>query len=382
MRKLSPVLAMGCAVLLASCASKSAPLTAGNVSKTISGTKQPDEVDQQSLEDKGVVTADLVKLQPKVNFKLPGKRSVERCLQLSADGRRVAIDYREGPAKSLVQIWELTAEPKVIAELPGGYIALSPSGKLVTASLNQDVYDVDSKKSVARLPSESLYWSHAFFRDDSILVVTSRSYEFDKQSPGRITIWNITKNADAGSFAIPDHRFEMALPAKGGKELWLFMGNKKFEVECYDLNAKKLARTVKPELDDPKTPYTSSGTWPTITSDASVLASSVFRFHIYDASTGKIVGGLPTDLWATSAGFLPGGSRYLARASNDAATKVGLAETDFIAYDWKARKALAALVGHSAGQKSPLAVASADGKTLVSVSEEGEALVYDLSSLK
>src|SRR5262249_13566456 len=161
-------------------------------------------------------------------------------LQLSDDGQRVAIMYRSPKFDSFVQVWQLTGEPKLITEFKGGTFALSPSGKLLLTSdiVKQQVFDIDSKKAIANL---SAFLSHAFFRDDKALVTTQRSHMFTDARKGKITIWNIPANADGGSFEIADDRFNNALPAKNGKEFWLFMSHDKFEVECYDLDAKKLA---------------------------------------------------------------------------------------------------------------------------------------------
>ncbi len=63
----------------------------------------------------------------------------------------------------------------------------------------------------------------------------------------KVFVWDVVQNADAGTFAIADARFRHAFPARGGAELWLFRYVGRFEVECYDLAAKRLARTIRPE---------------------------------------------------------------------------------------------------------------------------------------
>jgi hypothetical protein len=198
-----------------------------------------------------------------------------------------------------------------------------------------------------------------------------------------VTVWAVSGNADAGSFEVPDNRFRHALPGPGRAEVWLFMSEKKFEVECYAVDGGKQVRTIRPEADDPKRPYQSAGIWPAVSPDGSVFASNVSRFHFYDAATGKIAGDLPRSLWDSPAGFIPGpGVRYLARISRDAAKSTGLAETTLVVYDQKAARPLAALTGHGPAETEMMAAASADGRTVVSVSKAGEGLVFDLSGVR
>jgi WD40 repeat protein len=321
------------------------------------------------------------KVQPKVKFKLPGERYSQHPLQISTDGQRLATVSSDGKGKFNTQIWDLSGEPKVIAEFEGFVVALSPSGKLVfiQSSGFGTVYEVASKKSVAKLPN---FVSHGAFRDDTLLASTQRSHDFPHPQKGKITLWDIAKNADAGSFEIPDDRFDDAYPAKDGKEFWLFMSANRFEVECYDIEGKKLARTIKPEADDPAKPYTSAGIYHTIAPDSSVFTADVSKLHIYDAETGKIVGNLPEGLWGTAFGLQLGKNRYLAHASDETAEKAHLTKTDFVVYDWKAKTPVAILTGHSAGEEEPITVTSADGKTLISITKKGEGLLFDLSSVK
>jgi hypothetical protein len=62
----------------------------------------------------------------------------------------------------------------------------------------------------------------------------------------------------------------------GGKELWLVTDRyerKKFEIECYDLTAKKLVRTIKPvtEAGTPHGEYDHV----TVAPDGSVFAGGI-----------------------------------------------------------------------------------------------------------
>jgi WD40 repeat protein len=323
------------------------------------------------------LSPDVPKVQPKVKFKLPGERDDLACL--SQDGKRLAVAYMTKDYKHFTQIWDLSAQPKVLAEFKDSVFALSPSGKRLLGSgsmFDSTVYDVDTKKPLAQLP---ISFSHGFFRDEHKVAVTGRSYSFETPAKGQITQWDIEKNADAGSFEVPDKRFSVALPAKNGKEFWLFMAKDKFEVECYDLDAKKLARTVKPEPEEPNKPYHDSGIYSAITWDSSVFSSCTQKTHIFDAESGKIVGGLPPDLWDCASGFLPGGTRRFSLPGGDKAKPAGFGGSEVIIYDWKNRKAVAALVGHAAGEESPIAAVSGDGKTAVTISKKGEALVFDIT---
>ena len=325
----------------------------------------------------GPSTAALPKLQPKAKFKLSSERSTsERSVQLSDDGKILGVACGSGLGKTFTKVWDISGEPKEIGEYDGYAFALAPSGKFIvtTGGFSPGVYEVATKNPVAKLNS---YFSDIYFRDDNTLVWTQRSHNFLEATKGKITVWDVKKNADAGSFDIPDNRFRAALPANGGKEIWLFMSNDKFEVECYDVAAKKLLRTIKPENDTDR-PYTSAGIYPSIASDGSVFATNVSKLNIFDATTGKIVGGLPESIWGSETGILPGGTRYLARVD----PRTGLSENDYVIYDRKAKKQLAVVTGHAAGQKQPSAGVSGDSKTLVSVAKEGEVLIFDISSVK
>ena len=320
----------------------------------------------------------LPKLQPKTRFKLPGERLFDAgCVQLTADGKRLAVTHKSPKSGNVVQIWDLSDVPTVIAEFPAFLFALSPSGRFILSSDRLEVYDVASKKPVAKL---SYLFSHAFFRDDTTVVTTMRSHDFAANTKGKIVIWDVSKNSDAGSFEIPDNRFEHALPAKNGKEIWLFMGHNKFEVECYDLDSRKLVRTIKPEAADPKQPYTSSGIYATIASDGSVFGSNVSRMHFYEGETGKIVGKLPLPMLGSATGFLPGGFRYLASVSFP--EKIGLERNATVLFDWKAQKPLAVFTGHATTDEEIIGAGSVDGKVIVRTTRGGDVLVYDTSALK
>lgn len=326
------------------------------------------------------LTADLPKLQPKGKIQLPASEYREVAdVQLTKDGQRLAVVHPVA-GKRTTQVWDLTGAPKLVAELDGFGFALSPSGaRLLTRGLfDAKVYDIASRKEIAKLPGS---YSFGYFRDENTVVTTERSHNFPDLTKGKITQWDIAKNADAGSFEIPDNRFNGAFLAKNGKELWLFMSHDKFEVECYDLDAKKLARTIKPESDEPK-PYTGAGIYQTVAPDSSAFGADVRKFHIYDAATGKIIGGLPAELWDSPTGFLPTGTRYAARPSRDAFEKLGFKESDTILYDWKNRKPLVALTGHGETKKGPVVTVSGDGNTALSVSESGEGLLYDITKWK
>jgi WD40 repeat protein len=322
--------------------------------------------------------AALPKLQPKAKFKLPIARSTsERSVQLSDDGKILGVACGSGLGKTFTKVWDISGEPKEVGEYDGYAFTLAPSGKFIiaTGGFSPGVYEVATKKPVAQLQYS---FSHVYFRDDNTLVGTNRSYNFPQATKGKITVWDVKKNAEVSSFDIPDNRFNVALPANGGKEIWLFMSSNKFEVECYDVAAKKLLRTIKPE-NDTNRPYTSAGIYPSIASDGSVFSADTSKTNIFDATTGKIVGGLPESIFGSDTALLPGGTRYCARANPNG---TGLSESDYVIYDWKAKKGLAVVTGHATGQKQPAAAASGDGKTLVSVSKEGEGLIFDISSVK
>jgi hypothetical protein len=312
-------------------------------------------------------------------------------IQFSADGKRVALGARTPDSQSFTQVWQLGADPKVVAEFPkssgGGIFALSPSGKrvVVRGVAMPEAFDVDSHKSLGKLPAGT--FSHAFFRDEDTVVYTQCSHNFPMPSKGKITVWDVAKNKDAGSFEIPDDRFSAAMPARNASEFWLFMSAGRFEVECYDLAAKKLTRTVHPEPAYPNQPYTYAGFSQSVAPDGSAFASSVGMERIYDGETGKIVAQLPGGLYGMPGGpggLVPGGSRFLAMKGG-VPDKGGVVKYELILIDWKTGKSLAALADlptARTGQGGPVAAVSADGRTAVVVSKAGEGLVFDLSSVK
>ncbi len=321
---------------------------------------------------KGVLTADLPRVVAKTKLALPGKRKYEDAIHLSDDGKRLAVAFQNEKRESLIRVWDVVAGLQQVAEVKGYLVALSPSGKYV-ASGNQ-VTDLATKAVVATARGAV---SHVFFRNDSILVTTARSYDFPKASKGRVTLWDIQKNADAGSFDIPDNRFSAALVTKRGKELWLFMSKDKFEVQCYDLDAKSLVRTIKPETDTPNLPYHQR---------RHLEHSHVGRGRVRGehqqssgcttARPGRSSAHSPGSCGTRPRGFLPGGQLYLARpTSND----VSFGPNAYVVFDWNTGKPTVALTGHGT-EKDPRAAASGDGKTVVSVTEEGELLVFDLAA--
>jgi hypothetical protein len=336
------------------------------------GPRKDDPKDDVSL-------GDFPKIAPKAKFKLPGEFPASaQQIQLSSDGKRLAVAYRTPKFTSATQVWDVAgAEPKVIAEFEGSSFALSPSGKLLLSPkgfFGAIVQEVDSKKSIAEVPEA---FSFAFFRDDNTIALTTRSHDFATATKGKITLWDIAKKADAGSFGIPDNRFNVALPARGGKEYWLFMSNKKFEVECYDLVAKKLARTIKPEGEDGK-PLTDCGIYESIAPDASAFSTDAFRMRIFDAATGKTVATLPTNLWNGPIGFL--GFLYAARPKEAKGTVAGeLGKGDLVLYDWKQKKVAGVLTGNT--KEDIYGAASSDGKTFVSMTRDGEGMVYDITAV-
>jgi WD40 repeat protein len=328
--------------------------------------------------------ADVLRIRPRARFKLPHERSSDiwgARPQLSADGKRLAVGCKTPKSDWLTQVWSLSGEPKVIAEFDASNYILSPSGKLLLTSQDSRVFDVDTKKQVAQLPTG---FSHGAFLNDQIVVATKRSYHFPDEEKGRITIWNVALNHDAGSFDVPDNRFNEAVVLRERNEVWLFMAHHKFEVECYSLRSHRQVRTVKPEQDESKQPYYDSGLWNSASPDGQAFAAkgSGWKVSVFDASSGRILARLPPDLYGTDAGFVPGGSFYLATPTEKCANRLGISTADFIVYDWQNGREVAVLTGHAADEKDPLGAVSDDGRTLVSAAEKGEVMVFDLSPLK
>ena len=202
----------------------------------------------------GCLRADLPRLVPVARFQLPGKhhRFSGRSVQVSADGTRVALGSDFPANGSLTQVWQLAPRPNVLFTSPtcysGASFALSPSGeRLITSSTGSpEAFDVNAGESLGKLLDTNQFCD-AFLRDDGVAVWAVRSYERSKLSKGKVFVWDVVKNADAGTFEIADNRFSDAFPARNGAELWLFRYVGRFEVECYNVKTKKLARSIHPE---------------------------------------------------------------------------------------------------------------------------------------
>ena len=375
-RLLLPVL-----LLAAGCAKPTAPTLAApqptgvGPAPTTPAYATPSVADQSAPE-----------LQPIAKFDLGGAFSHVYSLdvQITPDGKRLAIAVTPTDGKPAMQVWGLGAAPKRLYQSEQTYggvtPALSPSGKRVVA--HGKVYDVDrgdAGKPLATLPGG--YYSHAFFAGEDRVIATMRSHGFDKLEKGAVTIWDVAANKDAGSFEVPDKRFTDAFPANGGRELWLFQAADRCVIECWDTTTGKLLRAVKPAGISP--PPTSSGLYCAVAPDGSVFATLHKDYTVYDGVTGAAVGGMPgTARGGLTNGLTPGGTRALATAYEVLDPKTGVVTSAPVLVDWKGRRRLATLRGFSAGATDLHAVASADGKTAVAVSKQGQALVYDLTQVK
>ncbi|MFO0798153.1 MAG: hypothetical protein U0804_11815 [Gemmataceae bacterium] len=329
----------------------------------------------------------VARVAPKAKIPLPGKfeeSAYGNSLQLSADGKRVAFGVRNADGQSWTQVWDLSGPPRALATLPKGSPAglrvLAPSGRRVVTA-EALVFDVDTGKQVCRLPDS--FFSHGYFRDDDTLVFTQRSHGFDKAEKKPVRVWNVATNADAGSFDVPDDRFQTAAPTRGGAEFWLMMAAGKFEVECYDVATRKLVRTLRPEPADPARPFTSAGTNTAVAPDGAVFTSRTDRQRFYDGTTGKDVGSLPAGggLGGQDGGLVFHGPRYLARnfalADNQKDTR-----PEVVVWDWRAGKARAVLTGLAETPgAAALAAFSPDGRTVAAAyRESAEVWVYDVGS--
>ena len=191
--------------------------------------------------------AELPKIHPYCRFQIKNHtRAYNLGIQLSADATRVAVGASKSRTESVVQVWSIEKDPKQLMEtkLGGGGFALSPSGKkLLVSFVNDSVLDVDTAKPVGKL--KFVMFSHAFFRDEDTVVMTSRSHEFSHPRKGHISVMNMPDGSDVGSFDLSDDRFEVAFPFEN-KEFWLLFTAEKAFMECYDVNKKKSVRTITP----------------------------------------------------------------------------------------------------------------------------------------
>src|SRR5262249_16833502 len=133
-----------------------------------------------------------------------------------------------------------------------------PSGKrlLTSSTSSPEAFDVDTGVSLGKHPSLNGF-SHAFFRDERVAVWTQRSHDFRTPMKGWVHVWDVVANADAGTFVIPAARFQFAQPARRGAELWLFRSTGPVEIDridCYDVAAGKLVRTLQLDTLKPLAP--------------------------------------------------------------------------------------------------------------------------------
>ena len=99
------------------------------------------------------------------------------------------------------------------------------------------------------------------------------------------------------------------------------------------------------------------------------------KTRIYDGSSGKVIGGLPADVYGLLEGLLPGGTRYLARTTGNRGRGGTVGPNDLVLLDWKAGRGLAVLGGFSpvppdllgSTDADPRVGLSADGMTAVDV---------------
>ena len=350
-----------------------------NPVQSATGRPKSEAIKPVKAEVESALTSGLPQIEPVASFQVPGKPRPGRPPLLSDDGKILAIDVTTDEFKVVTQIWDLKAK-KLVAEFPDFLRALSPSGGRVLVNLT--VFDVTTQKP---LGESKIGMTHAAFRDEDRVVSSNRSYSSPKPQEGKVVQWDVTKNADAGSFAIPDADFSDLFLAKDGRELWLFMGNKKFEIECYDLDAKSASRTIRPEPINEKKGYFNCGYYLGVGRDGSAFSSANVVQRIFDGETGKIIGTLPTDIAGCERSFFPTRPIVLARPTGPDAAELPYDRRDLIVYDWKARKALVVLSGGDPklGKFTGSTVAvSADGKTVAHLDPGGRVLVFDVSSVK
>ena len=327
---------------------------------------------------------DVPKLKPRITFQLPGKRFQDGAGYLSADGSILAVGVvgTDDKTPSTVQVWNLGGKaPKLQSSFTGGLysFSLSPNGKRLLTSEKREVYDTVSKKVVAKLSRD---FSHAYFLDDNTIVATKRSYDFSGPGRGEINIWNLTKKTGPeATIPLMDDRFNRMLSAKNGSECWLFLSANKFEIECYDIKSKKLARTIKPEQIAGERPFRDSGVYDAVRPDGDTFTSTHGYGTVIHDADGKLAGQLPKDTWGRDFALLSGRALHAALPSRDGAKLLGLQGNEWVLYEWKTSKIVAMLTGHAAGQTEPTLTVSADGKVLVSIGKEGEGSVFDLSTI-
>jgi hypothetical protein len=299
-------------------------------------------------------------------------------LQITPDGKRMAVSVTPAGGPPAVQVWDLGETPRLAFQSDrkygGGTPALSLSGaKVVACGL---VYDVASGKRLATLPG--WVYAHAFFRGEDTVVATQHGHNSMKPKMAVVTVWDVATDRDAGSFKVPDRGFGDAFPAKDGAELWLFQSAGRWEVECWDVAAKALVRTVTPDAPPTALKPMYCGVAP----DGSAFGGSFRSGVVYNGVTGDEVGRVPAVSGGMTNGMTPGGTRMFVISYVDSGLGPEVIKSAPGLIDWKARRVLATLGGFSADAKNIHVVATPDCKTAVAVSEQGQACVYDLAAVK
>lgn len=309
------------------------------------------------------------RLQPAATLQLPAAFKDTIPPTLSLDGRTLAVNVARDNVFSRGTVWDLSDKPTSLAEFKDPVLAITGDGVAACSGGfgGNGLIDVRTKKPLLDPPPTG---SHLTFVSPERFVATNRSFDFSKATAGTVSIRDYRKKGDLSSFPVPDNRFSDVRVTNGGTRLWLFLSNKKFEVECWDIAGKQRLATVRPEVVDPRRPYTDAGTSTSVSADGAILTANLtldrFTQVFFDAKTGKRIDGLPVGLDGSSVGFLPIGQVFVARVPK-------AAKAEFALYDFAQRKIIAVLPG-------AFAVASADGQRLVTFSGT-EAQVFDLSSL-
>jgi WD40 repeat protein len=199
-----------------------------------------------------------------------------------------------GVESGKVYVWDLINE-KVLAELEGGgNPALSPDGKLLVY-LNPDgkltVWDIPSRQSIATLESYSHYPLRPVFSPDGQLVAAVQSLGSRLRYEDSIRVWNARTGAIVNALSGPDNDIANLSFSKDGKFMVGAAGGSAWIWDMRPGMAPEKLNLYQAELKDNLNIYTNKVTVAALSPDNRMLAvgTSEHALKLYDRKTQVVL---------------------------------------------------------------------------------------------
>ncbi len=305
----------------------------------------------------------------------PGDRNQ---VHLSEDGSVAAV-YNGRVKKT--QIWKVSADPKKIQEFAGNVLCFSPDGtKLLRSGKDFQPQEIVAAETGALIvPLENKSHSLTTFSSPDVVVGLTPGDWLEPQKPGTLLVrhYNATTGKMMSEFEIPTGiQGKNFVFFNQGKELAIG-SQKDNRVEFWDLINKKKSREVT-LANPPAKPANADLRWFhfTVGQDGKWIALERNSGNrIFDATTGAEA--TPQNVGNSTGSLLPNRDIYLRYQSKfDAKTSTGM--PTYHAYDFKKAAVVASLPMPQDGLFHTL---SANGKTLITESDNGQLTVWDLTQI-